>query len=130
MTDIKRTGNVQCILETERKLFPDIRYPWGTVKKIKVRRFIPGKEVMDSSGSAASNSGANAIGREIMNLYPGDIVSTNVLPTAFFDISLVLLFTPFAAIFTHDKYLNMTEIENEVIINNYVYYILYLDIMQ
>ena len=87
--------------------------------------------MVDPSGSTPEYPGTNTIGWEIMDLYPGDIVSTYALPTALFDISLVLLFTPFAAAFTHNKHLVLAGIERyETIINNRYNYILYLDISQ
>ena len=86
---------------------------------------------MDSSGSAPADPGTNTVGWKIMYLYPWDIVSAIALTTALLDISLVLFFIPFAAVFTHDKHLVLAGIErHETIINNYYNYTLYLDNIQ
>ena len=84
--------------------------------------------MMDSSGSTSADPRTNTIRWEILYLYPRDILSTDALPATLFDLFLVLLFIPSAALFTHGKHLVLMKAGwRQTIINNYVNYTLYLD---
>ena len=60
MTDIHPSGELHCLREAERKLFPDIQHLRIRVKDIEKVFLVSGQQVMDAPGCPARDTGGYA----------------------------------------------------------------------